>query len=359
MKLIGDELPKLQQALLTAFPTPAALAQMVRGALDENLAAIAGGGNLTEVVFNLISWAETEGRLMELLTKALQANPGSPALAALGPQLIAALNERQPTGEVRPVDPFDACLLRGKRAFVNRKDLRKALRELAAEEGSRVLVVDGEPLSGKSYSLELITYLADILESYRVIWIDLKDEVPSLFGPGDLARSIALQMRLSLDSMPKQEEIQASRWARVLGEWITGQMRASGATWWVVLDSFNQLDPPLADATDDLIKYLAERAETTVPELRVVLLSYKGLLPPRIRGFVQRETIASIEQIDVKDFFECLFGQRGQLSDAAAVDQAVEAALSLIPPDDPERLYYLSTAIGQVAERLFAGEEET
>ncbi len=82
MRLTGYEFLQLQQALLSAFPSPASLAQMVRVRFDLNLAAVAGGNNHTEVMFNLITWAESEGKVEALLQRASQENPGNEELKA-------------------------------------------------------------------------------------------------------------------------------------------------------------------------------------------------------------------------------------------------------------------------------------
>jgi hypothetical protein len=80
MKLTGQQYKQLQQALLDAFPTETALQQLVMFELDENLATIASGGNLQAIVFNLIGWAQAQGRLAELIQGALRSNPNNPAL---------------------------------------------------------------------------------------------------------------------------------------------------------------------------------------------------------------------------------------------------------------------------------------
>jgi tetratricopeptide (TPR) repeat protein len=82
MKLTGSQIEELQKALLDAYPTPNALAQMVRVRLDENLNAIASGDDLSQMVFKLITWAETNGRLVDLVNGAHAANPGNPELGA-------------------------------------------------------------------------------------------------------------------------------------------------------------------------------------------------------------------------------------------------------------------------------------
>lgn len=77
MPLTGLQFQQLQHALLSAFPTHAALAQLVKFGLNQNLDAVAGTGALNEVVFKLITWAEAEGRTAELAAGTYQTNPGN------------------------------------------------------------------------------------------------------------------------------------------------------------------------------------------------------------------------------------------------------------------------------------------
>lgn len=78
----ADQSGDLHAALLDAFPSEASLRHLVRVHLHENLAEIAGGENLSEVVDNLLVWAESTGRTEELITSASRANPGNPTLKA-------------------------------------------------------------------------------------------------------------------------------------------------------------------------------------------------------------------------------------------------------------------------------------
>jgi hypothetical protein len=49
-------------ALINAFPTRGALAQMLRFRLDRSLDEIAGPGNLRDTVFEVVTHAEAHGR---------------------------------------------------------------------------------------------------------------------------------------------------------------------------------------------------------------------------------------------------------------------------------------------------------
>ncbi|MEM7539174.1 MAG: effector-associated domain EAD1-containing protein, partial [Chloroflexota bacterium] len=78
--LPSTEFSRLQAALLHAFPNYSALQRMIRLQLEENLAAIAGGDNLNDTIFQLIEWAESTGRLHELINGAGNTNPNNPVL---------------------------------------------------------------------------------------------------------------------------------------------------------------------------------------------------------------------------------------------------------------------------------------
>lgn len=77
----GDLL--LHRALLDAYPTHAALNQMVRLHLNKNLDALALGDSLDEVLFKLIQRANSEGWRSELMHAAQAANPTNAILNAL------------------------------------------------------------------------------------------------------------------------------------------------------------------------------------------------------------------------------------------------------------------------------------
>jgi hypothetical protein len=79
-KLTGSQPKQLHEALLSAFPNEDTLKQMVFFELGEILDSIAGGQNLSEIVFNLIGWAEAQGRTEELIQGACKQNPGNAEL---------------------------------------------------------------------------------------------------------------------------------------------------------------------------------------------------------------------------------------------------------------------------------------
>jgi endonuclease G, mitochondrial len=80
MELRGDQVQQLREAMQRAFPDKFKLKLLVREKLNVRLDEIAGNGNLTDIVAELIDFAESEGRLVELVSAAIQRNPGNPKL---------------------------------------------------------------------------------------------------------------------------------------------------------------------------------------------------------------------------------------------------------------------------------------
>lgn len=80
MRLSGNEEEELFEALLGAYRDYGKLQRMVRFKLGENLGRIAGNGDTETVVFNLIEWAEAQGKLEKLIVGAYEQIPNNPEL---------------------------------------------------------------------------------------------------------------------------------------------------------------------------------------------------------------------------------------------------------------------------------------
>ncbi len=79
MAYSGQAEQVFQDALVSAFPTYESLEQLVR-LLDVNVAEISRRGNLRDVVFDVVRWADRENRVPELVEKAAGEQPGNPKL---------------------------------------------------------------------------------------------------------------------------------------------------------------------------------------------------------------------------------------------------------------------------------------
>jgi len=133
MKLSGAQLQQILSALISAYPTVGALDRMVSFGLDENLQAIAGNGNLNDVVFELIRWAQARGRLEELVREASEQNPGNPELQAVAGSFLPA-TAPSPVGPPAPAG--------GPIAMPDRVAIRNGLRDRFSAEELRTLCFD-------------------------------------------------------------------------------------------------------------------------------------------------------------------------------------------------------------------------
>ena len=83
MELTPSQRQELRAALLSAFPQPPLLDLMIQDALGKDLNQITQGQPTYDLtVQDLVKWADSQGRLRELVIGASQKNPGNPELKA-------------------------------------------------------------------------------------------------------------------------------------------------------------------------------------------------------------------------------------------------------------------------------------
>ena len=80
MNLSREERKEFHKALIDAFPEYTDLKMMVDLEFDLNLEEIAGKDKLKSVIFGLIKWAESKGKLEDLIRGAYEENPGNTKL---------------------------------------------------------------------------------------------------------------------------------------------------------------------------------------------------------------------------------------------------------------------------------------
>jgi hypothetical protein len=354
MLLTTGERAELHEVLQSAFPNQELLDMLV-DQLERRPGNIPGG-TITARVLNLINLADGQGFLEKLLTTAAEQpeQQDNIKLQAVTDSLLKRIRERAGARWLESEDPYQACFLHNSRPLVNRSTLRAAITALCSDEGIRVLVVNGDPISGKSYTLQYIVFLADKFGNDRV-YIDIKDELQTSFGPDALARSIGLQLNLSpeeIRSIPASP--QNARWVMDIRDWIIGASKRNGALWWIILDGFDH--PDLPPETHQLIEHLMLHVEKVKPPVRLVLLSYRRPIPRDIRRDIKDETIAPIDRLELAEFFQRLYQLSNKTVTPDDLKQIVDKVLDLVPAGDPERLYSLAEAVEKTAQRLFPRE---
>lgn len=95
MALPGPQFRKLQEALIAGFPSVSVLRRMVRFELDANIDQIASSRNLDDIVYELIQWAEANGRVEELVHGAYRDNSGNEKIINIASEFgLSSLNSQ-------------------------------------------------------------------------------------------------------------------------------------------------------------------------------------------------------------------------------------------------------------------------
>jgi hypothetical protein len=342
MRLRGDQYKKLKDALKDAFDL-VALKEMLEFEVGKDLEDEGAGVGKQEILFNLIKRAQQNNWLPALIEGAIRAN-GTDELKAIWEEL-------KPSFKAQNVNHFKVCFVDTDLAMVNRTTLRDHLEQLAGSAliGGRILVVNGPPFSGKTYSKELIGYLRRALENFKLVFIDLLN-IQGEVKPSDLASSIAQQLGLSDSVLPPLDQEQDSRWVEAFCNRLTGQLGDKNDPWWVVIDGFTHIT--LSQPVDDLVKQLATRSRMTLPGLRLVLLSYPERLPPDVERVVLREDIRPIDDRDLSNFFDQLYQERAQSPTPKDIAERIGEVRREFDPTDPRGMEKLGAVVARIAKSI-------
>ncbi|MFF9012786.1 trypsin-like peptidase domain-containing protein [Streptomyces sp. NPDC014870] len=230
-------------------------------------------------------------------------------------------------------DPFATLVLaNGTEVFIDRAELREKLRGFVADPEQTVLVVDGEPDSGRSYSYRLIRHLGQHC-GFRPVRITLSRTTTAarlverlsefVAGPGvDRAPLNPTQLN---DPLPSVDDA-----VHRIVSWAT----AAEERFWLVLDECDKLDPT-SDAWDCIGKLaLAVYEHTPVRQdsvPRLVLLGYSPAmrqLPYDIRKNECRDTARIVTEDDLRAFFREFFGQKQPPPDPETLTRLVDVAVT-------------------------------
>ncbi|MGO4630650.1 trypsin-like peptidase domain-containing protein [Streptomyces sp. 2RAF24] len=209
-------------------------------------------------------------------------------------------------------DPFSTVVLRdGTAVFIDRAELREKLRGFVADPEQTVLVVDGEPDTGRSYTYHLIRHLGQHC-GFRPVRVTLSRTTTAARLVGRLDEfvtepgidGIPLNPTQLNDPLPSIDDAVHR---------IVSRATAAEERYWLVLDECDTLDPN-SDVWDCIGKlalaiyeHTPVRAQT-VP--RLVLLGYSSAmrqLPYDIRKNEVRDTSRAADADDLRAFFGQFF----------------------------------------------------
>jgi hypothetical protein len=339
--LSASEFTELKTALLDSFEQKSQMAELVRAAAGHSLDRVALGDDLKEIVAKVIQSAQSEQWLPALIETAWQARQGHPVLTRL--------HEAWKVPAAAAVDCRKVLLLPGKTVLIDRGPLRDALMTLQDAGGSRVLIVDGDTESGKTYSVHYISYLASARRAFRYAYVDLERVTRNAHNKIDaltLGDAMALALLARTYAPPKDSNL--FTWVDQYCLWLEQQLPKNPVSW-LVIDNFVKVG--LDESTFDLVAEIAMRTYRNLDSIRLVLLSYRDreLLQSRVVGMVEYERIGAIGRDDLVRFFGQLYldesARRGEPPDipvlAARVSASVTRVLATVPKNGARRLEVL------------------
>lgn len=268
------------------------------------------------------------------------------------PEVSKALEFQERLREDRRIhaseDNFRTCVLKnGTEVFIDRQKLRETLRQFVGDPEKSVLLVDGDPDSGRSYTFNLIRHIGQH-HGFRPARVTLSptstaDKVIRRFAEfvADPRTGVAPLNPTELnDLLPSIDDAV---------HWVVGRATAAEDRFWLVLDECDKLEPSsdVWDFIGQLALAIYERAAVSGDQApRLVLLGYgpsMRQLPYDLRGSLCRDTARIAERDDLRKFFDQYFHESppGFLGDAepcestiaGLVDVAVEEVLRAAEAD--------------------------
>ncbi|HZN35668.1 MAG TPA: SAV_2336 N-terminal domain-related protein [Pirellulaceae bacterium] len=244
---------------------------------------------------------------------------------------LSPLGEALRISLAAPQPPQPSTLPLREPVLINRNQLREHVRQLAAPGGPRVLIVEGPPGSGKSYSLEYIRSFAQSAGGIRVAAFNLLGREPD-----DIARSIGSAFGADLAAMP-QRKTAGDRWGHSVMQWVMASGPSPKDPLWLVIDDVEKdLSPEIRDLILALIDQAAIPPE--LGELHIILLGSLDV-PAHLEGSVLRERISSFSPADALEYVR-QFAQShyAPIPDANRLEQWVKEVFANLPPEgDPSR----------------------
>jgi hypothetical protein len=323
-------------AKITGLP-PAAFARLVASVNDGAYARLVPlASTFSAMVTALVDGAELEGWIIALVAKLTTSYPGVTEFGII---------HRQLENEILPMttpNPFDEVLLEGGRPFVNRRDLRAALSDLVEDAGAPVLMVDGAPLSGKTYSYYLINHVGP---GRRFLVSRFK--MSTLPNPGELAGEIMQRIGDERQLFGQGPE-SAQRWAEKLAHQIANAILDRKIKRLFVFDDFS--DAALPDGTESLILRLATYADEELrPYLRLVMIRFRNELPTDIEDVALRESTKAFTATDMIATVMQIAAARGWSITEAAVKERIDQFHGGTERTLKERFSFLKQLIRQLS----------
>jgi hypothetical protein len=339
MQLTLDQIGDLREILLTFLPTEDELRDFLfKQVGGRRLDRYATGPDLESIAQLLIARADKDQpQWIEEIVAAVGQVFGHEQRVQ---DFVAQVTPAQARRAV--ADPYNACFLESEsRPFVDRTKLRPALKRLNdpppnALKKPRILVVGGDPKTGKTYTKYLIAHLATKF--------GFEHRIVDLWSGGNDPASVGKRIAdlLDLEGIPEPGSEQMARFTNtIFFDRFVGQIKADKNKWWIVLDGFGAIS--VSKELEEFIGRLAAKVSDSLPNVRLILLGYKHKLPSEVGRIVEEDATNEITREELAKFFEQFYAEYGPDLDATAkktkIDEYAEELFDKMTAETPESRY--------------------
>lgn len=259
--------------------------------------------------------------------------------------LLASLRKKK--ADIAQADPYGQCLLMQK-PFINRWNFRRVLQAFVARNPTRrLLVVNGRPKSGKSYSKLYVTHLKSACTGFAPVWFSAVRGQAESYTPDEVARGIVSVVDGNVAQMPAQHSSDNKR-AHDLATWVINEMGRRSTAFCLFLDGFRNAPRE----THAFIYFLADALTSNLHHVdgRLVLIDYDPEVLEDLPYGFDKEELDPIQRPDVEKFFLSVLPDPSP----ANVDRAVEKVFSklTVTPADEQWQAAVAKAVLEVTRGL-------
>lgn len=327
--------------LILRLTNSGALRQTLVSYLPQDLAQQVGEGmNPATLVERVLALCEADGWRR---TPTAMAN----LLSYLGntdrvPQILAKLAAAPAAAPDN--DPFTASILDTGQPFLDRLPTRTVLRTWTEPLPiKQVMVVDGPPKTGKSYTVEYVRHIIRHVASssgqgasdVRWVLVSLERDQAASCGQGELATELVDALGGDTTDMPTSDT-NTTAWTKQLVTRVLREANSRGLRWWFVLDSFRSSRPgehppwQLREDTRDFIiafvKGLTNGINTGLH--RLLLLDFDRAILPLAPQAVGLDKTCSIPHAAVTALVRSIIASSGKALDPVALEAEVMSDLA-------------------------------
>jgi hypothetical protein len=289
-------------------------------------------------------WQDPPPSWMERLLQGIDADVLAPTRI---PNLAAILTRiaEGPTKDPR-LDAIESELVLNDVPFLDRDEVRKGVRELLESGKRAVLVIGGDPKSGRSYCSELFQYISGRSGYFfKVAPVPIEPGQGRACTPKLLALNIAGAMG-STASPPEVDPVH--RTIEPYKNFVLTIAENSPHHWWILLDGFS--DVPPENETRKLIQGLAKSIATEHyrERLRLVLVDYSGLQLSPLSYMPCKINPQSIGKKHIRSYFEKLKVKHNSRLTPKELDAFTDGIWDSLP-NDVTRLCVLNEQVSLLA----------